>query len=74
MAKKQEGKKVVQYVVSPHTYIREGESALVVPVDHPDTENVANGVHARTSTVVSYNTDTGEFETLNTRYVPQTQQ
>lgn len=69
VAKNEDGKKVVQYVVTPYTYIVVGESAVVVPVDHPDTEAVVNGMTALTSEVVSYNTDTGEFETKNTRYV-----
>jgi hypothetical protein len=70
MAKSKE-KKVVQYAVTPHTSIQVGMGALVSPVDHPDTENVTNGLHAFTSEVLSYDTETGEFETLNTKYVPQ---
>lgn len=62
-------KPVVQYRVSPYTRIIVGDSAFVIPVDHPDTENVVNGVGALTSEVISYDTETGEFETKNTKYV-----
>ena len=63
-------KKVVQYTVSPYTSIVVGQRALVIPVDHPDTVKVTNGVHAFTSEVIAYNSETGEFETLNSRYLP----
>lgn len=46
-----------------------GASALVVPVNHP-SELVSNTGPVRTSTVQSYDADTGVFETLNTRYQP----
>ena len=61
-------KPVVQYATA--SFIRVGERADVVPVDHPDTFNVTNGEWASTSKVLSYDANTGEFETLNTRYVP----
>lgn len=62
-------KKVVRYsqVIGP---IEVGYSVLVVPVDHPDEENVSNNVPASTSRVVSYNEETEEFETMNTFYTP----
>lgn len=71
---KEQGKPVVQYVVTPFTRIVEGEGAFVQPIDHPDTYNVTNGLHAFTSEVLSYDTNTGEFETKNSRYVLATQQ
>lgn len=45
-----------------------GCRATVVPVDHPDNENVTNGMPVHTTRVVSIDGTT--FETLNTRYVP----
>lgn len=72
MAKaKDTGKPVVTYKVTPHTQIVVGERAFVIPTNHPDEVNVENGRHAFTTEVVSYNTDTGEFETKNSRYVPE---
>lgn len=62
-------KQTVQYELGPHGRIVVGEGAFVKPVDHPDTENVRNGEYAYTSEVLSHDADTGEFETLNTRYV-----
>ena len=47
-----------------------GQSATVYPVDHPDMERVTNGQMAYTSSVVSYDETTGQFETQNTLYVP----
>ena len=70
MAKQE--KPVVQYRTNPYTRIVVGDSAFVVPVDHPDTVNVTNGQGALTSEVVSYDPETGVFETKNTHYVPET--
>jgi hypothetical protein len=64
----EKNKQVVQYRVTPYQYIQVGESAVVIPVDHPDTELVTNGQAALTSEVLSYDTETGEFETKNTLY------
>jgi hypothetical protein len=64
-------KQVVQYRVTPFQRIVEGDSAFILPLDHPDTENVSNGTFASTSTVLSYNPETGDFETKNTRYVQE---
>ena len=47
-----------------------GNRALVVPVDHPDTENVTNGLPATTSIIVWYDEVTEQFETTYTLYVP----
>jgi hypothetical protein len=63
-------KQTVQYLISPYTNIVVGQRALVIPMDHPDTINVTNGVHAFTSEVIAYNSETGEFETRNSRYLP----
>lgn len=46
-----------------------GASALVVPENHP-SELVSNTGAVLTSTVQSFDADTGVFETLNTRYQP----
>lgn len=62
-------KKLVRY--SALHYILIGGRATVVPVDHPDTSYVTNGMAATTSEVLWHNEETGVFETLNTRYVPQ---
>jgi hypothetical protein len=43
------------------------KSAVVLPVDHPDTERVSNRDFATTSRVVRVGVN-GEFETLNTTY------
>lgn len=63
-------KKVVKYseILSP--LIAEGYPVWLIPVDHPDTEDVTNGKPALTSNVVSYDETTGEFETTYTLYVP----
>jgi hypothetical protein len=51
------------------THIEEGTSAYVFPLDHPSSL-VSNTAVVRTSKVISYNKETGEFETMNTKYVP----
>ena len=61
------GKKVVRYsamLVPPKV----GYNAVVLPVDHPDSEQVSNQDFATISRVVRVG-DKGEFETLNTVYV-----
>lgn len=63
-------KKVVHYIVSPDNFIVEGTVAFVVPVDHPDTYNVTNNYPVRTSKVLKFDIQTGEFETLNSIYKP----
>ena len=44
-----------------------GQSAIITPVDHPDSANVSNKKYALTSQIVSIGED-GEFETVNTSY------
>lgn len=70
----EEKKPVVQYRVTPFQHIVVGDGAVVVPVDHPDTERVTNGLAALTSEVLAYDPETGEFETKNTKYVVEKQQ
>lgn len=68
-------KPVVHYKPNPEIdFIAVGRSARVFPVDHQNHvpgQSVSNTKYAITSTVQSYDPVTGEFETLNTRYVPQ---
>lgn len=47
-----------------------GQSATVIPVNHPDTENVTNGYPCYTSPVVSIYPDGKTFDTYNTHYTP----
>ena len=49
--------------------IEVGGRAVIIPLDHPDTFNVSNHIPAVTSTIVSVDRQTGNFETLNTHYV-----
>jgi hypothetical protein len=63
-------KQLVVYDANENDYLVIGHPAYVTPVDHPDTYNVTNGRIVRTTVVEWYNTDTGVFETKNTRYVP----
>lgn len=58
---KKMGVQMVQYL--------DGQSALLYPIDHPDTR-VSNTTSAITSKVVSYDEATGVLETQNTIYVP----
>lgn len=65
-------KKIVRYssVLVPPVV---GKSAVVLPVDHPDTDRVSNRNFVKTSEVVRVEAypDEGEFdefETLNTVY------
>lgn len=59
-------KKIVRYSAVLINPVK-GRSAIVLPVDHPDTERVSNRDFARTSKVVEVR-DNGEFETLYTIY------
>lgn len=63
------GKQLVMYESAEN--VRIGDCAYVIPIDHPDTYRVTNGRVARTTQVNWHNTETGVFETLNSRYVPQ---
>ena len=60
-------KPVVHYIPNKYQQIKVGISAYVWPVDHP-SDLVSNTKAIITSKVVSYDKDTGDFETLNTRY------
>lgn len=62
-------KQIVHYDSATTKKIKVGEPALVFPLDHT-SDYVSNLTMTRTSTVVSYNKKTGEFETLNTLYIP----
>lgn len=64
------GKKLVQYSELYGTPVV-GQRTTVRPIDHPDTIFVTNTEWASTSAVQWYNEETGIFETLNSRYVPQ---
>lgn len=46
-----------------------GEAAMVQPIDHYATDRVSNTKPVFTSKVVSYDKSSGEFETMNTKYV-----
>lgn len=64
-------KKIVRY--KEVKFLVEGgvnARALVLPVDHPDTDRVSNEDFAITSMVVAYDEATEVFETENTVYVP----
>lgn len=61
-------KKIVKYDATKGVQFVDN-SAIVHPIDHPDTQYVSNTVAARTSQVVKRNYD-GSFETLNTLYIP----
>ena len=65
-------KKVVHYKKnSVFGAIVVGHSAYVEPVDHTSSL-VSNTKHVRTSEVIRVDHETGEFETLNSIYRPQT--
>lgn len=65
-------KQVVHYVAGTATKI--GNNAHLIPIDHPDTENVSNQHYVRTSQVVGWDQETGVIETLNTIYRPMERQ
>lgn len=58
-------KPVVRY--SALIYCEVGKPALVKPINHPSA-SVFNTKDALTSNVISYDKNTGAFETRNTRY------
>lgn len=63
-------KPIVKYKSSKVRHIVIGKSACVFPIDHPNPNGlVSNTKQIYTSTVLSYDKSTGDFETLNTRYV-----
>lgn len=63
-------KKIVHYVELWDDVVV-GKYAFLVPIDHPDYKNVSNDTVTKTSTVVSYDPETGTIETKNTIYVKQ---
>lgn len=63
-------KSVVRYKEVAPGFIHIGLSATIIPLDHPNPNGlVTNGEVAHTSRVVSYDPNTGDFETMNTKYV-----
>jgi hypothetical protein len=44
---------------------------ILFPIDHPDNERVSNTQEAVTSTVVSWDEESGRIETQNTIYLPK---
>lgn len=66
-------KKVVHYNDMHAVYGWKNGSVFLCPVDHPDTVNVSNTKPVMTSTVVSWDKETGIIETLNTIYKPISQ-
>ena len=62
-------KPIVRYNPTHNDSIEEGVSAYVVTIDHP----VLGSQPVKTSTVQKYDKVTGEFETLNTKYIPDFQ-
>lgn len=63
-------KPIVRYNSTYPSHIQVGMGAYVWPIDH-QSDRVSNNSYAHTSKVVSYDKTTGEFETLNTRYIPE---
>lgn len=63
-------KKVVHYHANSLGHVNVGHSAILAPVDHPDTDRVSNTTFSVTSPVVRYDSGTGEVETVNTIYKP----
>lgn len=65
-------KKVVRYRREGAYIPGVGGQASVFAYQHPDAWMVPLGEDAQvtTSRILAYNGQTGEFETLNTRYVP----
>lgn len=62
-------KPVVEYVASEFNFIRVGAGAYVHALKHPGNAVYEGGTgEVRTSTVISYNEDNGNFETQNTLY------
>lgn len=66
-------KKVVQYRASDAFIQGVDGYASVFAYQHPDALYVEPGTDARvtTSRIVAFDADSGEFETLNTKYVPK---
>lgn len=60
-------KPVVKYKYDLNNFIKVGESAYVFPLNHPSSL-VSNTKLVRTSRVISFDKNTGNFETINTIY------
>ena len=63
-------KKIVHYDTSKGVMQHSSGGILLWPIDHPDTNWVSNASYVLTSRMISQDLETGEFETENTRYVP----
>ena len=63
-------KLMVFYKITPETFIEVGKSAFVFPLNHTSSD-VTNTKLVCTSEVISYEEETGCFETLNTCYKPK---
>lgn len=67
-------KPTVRYIPTPANFIEAGKRAHIVPIDHPDpNQQIDNGYPVWTSMVIFIDYETGNFETLNTKYVPDAQ-
>jgi hypothetical protein len=62
-------KKIVRFDPKQTLLLHQGYCAIVVPVDHPDTENVTNTKHVVTTPVLEIQAN-GAFETRNSLYCP----
>ena len=47
------------------------KSAILFPINHPDSENVSNTSPVWTSLVVGHDASSGRLETENTIYIPE---
>lgn len=63
-------KPVVHYSKQDDSVVQLGHPAFIKPIDHP-SENVSNESYVITSKVIGLDSETGEFETLNTKYKPE---
>ena len=67
-------KPVVRYRSDMPAHIVIGLGALIHPIDHPNhhpEHRISNNRYILTSKVIDYDMESGEFETLNTKYKPQ---
>ena len=60
-------KPVVKYKHDLNNFIQVGMSAYVFPLNHP-SKYVSNQFLVKTSKVISFDKETGDFETMNTIY------
>jgi len=65
-------KKRVKYKPGSLRFFAVGMRVDLVPMNHPDAENVTNGELVSTSAVVDYHAAAGILETENTIYEPAT--